>query len=142
MGLFGRGKKKPKSSAADTAARGAVIAASTINRVYGHEVTYVVDDLAFVDQVTSDIAATGSIEDKHQTLAMFGFLVGEIMVRNDGAAWVALDEQQQRANGVPIMLALPSGVLANPIAAIIRNAQDPVNRSAVAFREQALQLGK
>jgi len=142
MGLFGLGKKKAASDASAIAARGAEIAAGTIKSVYGHDVKYVVEDLTFVDQATSDIAATGSIDDKHQTLAMFGFLVGEIMVRNDGAAWVGLDEDQQRLNGVSVMLRLRSGVLANPIAATIRNAQDPSTRSAVAFRSQALQLGQ
>lgn len=138
MSLFRRKPKVDAIVAAEVGPRWANVAVGAILTAYGHTVTYSPEDLVFVDQALSDLAATGDLASKTQTIQAFGCLVGEILVRNDGGKWLAFDAADADAFGVSIGVELPNGRLTNPIGAAFKRANGGEDRSVLRFREAVL----
>jgi hypothetical protein len=130
-------RKKPYSQI-EGATRLAAVAANTILTVYEHTVTYGVEDLAYVDQALSDLAAAGDLENKAPTIQAFGCLVGEILVRHDGGKWRELTVEEANVTGSRVIVEMPSGLWANPVGSAFKQAYGDEGRSAGLLREGAL----
>ncbi len=113
-------------------------AAQIIVDVYRHSVAFAPEDLPYVDRALTDLAATGELETKAISIQIFGCLLGEVMVRSDGARWTEFDMEMTTGFGVPVGLILPNGLLANPIGAAFKLAYGGPERSVVLFRQAAL----
>ncbi|MFF1632625.1 hypothetical protein [Leifsonia sp. NPDC058248] len=136
-----RFRRKPALREVDPAGiarRSAEAAAGVIQTVYGHTVTYELDDLVFVDQALSDVAASGDQESKAQTIQAFGCLLGEILVRQDGGRWIAFDAENASVFGVAVGVELPNGRQTNPIGAAFRRVTGGAERSVLRFRDGVL----
>jgi hypothetical protein len=130
--------RRKKYSQIEAATRLAEVAASTIFTVFEHTVTYGVEDLVYVDQALSDLAAAGDLEDKAPTIQAFGCLIGEILVRHDGGQWQEFSPEKSPLGAIRVGVQMPSGLLVNPIGSAFKQAHGDEGRTAGLLREAAL----
>ena len=87
---------------------------------------YSVDSLNHVDRVIGGFHEEGvPIDEVEATIFRFGCYVGEVFVRNAGAAWrVATQDELENIFGVPLVIDLPDGSTANPIGKALKRLQN------------------
>ncbi|QKW19345.1 hypothetical protein HUT16_09925 [Kitasatospora sp. NA04385] len=94
-------------------------------QVSGAELDYSVRSLAVVDGIIEDFRANGIVSAQlGETLFGFGCYVGEVMVRQGGAAWRPVAGEDVAAFGFPLVVALPSGQVCNPIGKVFRRLEN------------------
>ncbi|WP_033222444.1 hypothetical protein [Kitasatospora phosalacinea] len=94
-------------------------------RVSGAELDYSVGSLAVVDGIIEEFRASGIVSGQvGETLFGFGCYVGEVMVRQGGAAWRAVSAEEVPAFGFPLVVGLPSGQVCNPIGKVFRRLEN------------------
>ena len=138
MKFFRRKRALAPYSSVEAATKLAAVAAETILTVYEHTVTYGVEDLIYVDQALSDLAAAGDLEDKAPTIQAFGCLIGEILVRHDGGSWQETTSEMDAIAAVPAVVQMPNGLIVNPIGSAFKQAHGDEGRTAGLLREAAL----
>jgi Family of unknown function (DUF6278) len=90
--------------------------AAVVRRIDGADLDYSVESLEVVDRVLGQFHDAGDQADQMaETLFQFGAYVGEVIVRQADGQWATLPDDHPLASGWPLV-ALPSGVIVNPIA--------------------------
>ncbi|WAL71536.1 hypothetical protein OU787_08490 [Kitasatospora sp. YST-16] len=94
-------------------------------QVSGVELDYSVGSLAVVDGIIEEFRESGIVgEQVGETLFGFGCYVGEVMVRQGGAAWRGVGGEEAVAFGFPLVVDLPSGQVGNPIGKVFRRLEN------------------
>lgn len=111
--------------------------AGGIHDIYGHTVTYIPEDLEYVERLFVDLDAGDGFVGDEFTLQSIGCLIGEILVRTDGGRWTRPSRRNATRDKAVLEVVLPNGRAVNPI----RAAYDRAGRSGesvIRFRELAL----
>ncbi|GAA2120217.1 hypothetical protein GCM10009759_68890 [Kitasatospora saccharophila] len=94
-------------------------------QVSGVELDYSVASLAVVDGIIEEFRGSGIVSGQiGETLFGFGCYVGEVMVRQGGAAWRGVGGEEAAAFGFPLVVDLPSGQVGNPIGKVFRRLEN------------------
>ncbi|MFB7943398.1 hypothetical protein ACFC6L_00610 [Kitasatospora phosalacinea] len=94
-------------------------------QVSGVELDYSVGSLAVVDGIIEEFRGSGIVSGQvGETLFGFGCYVGEVMVRQGGAAWRAVGGEEAAAFGFPLVVDLPGGQVGNPIGKVFRRLEN------------------
>ena len=114
--------------------------AGGIRDIYGHTVTYVPEDLVYVERLFTELQAEEGFVGDDFTLQSLGCLIGEILVRTDGGHWTAAGRRRGAGDrddaGLEVLL--PNGRSVNPIRAAYDRADRGVDSSVIRFRQVAL----
>ncbi|MEV7212659.1 hypothetical protein AB0O31_06170 [Kitasatospora cineracea] len=103
-------------------------------QVSGVELDYSVGSLAVVDGIIEEFRGSGiASEQVGETLFGFGCYVGEVMVRQGGAAWRGVGEEETVAFGFPLVVDMPSGQVGNPIGKVFRRMENGPQDSLLYF---------
>ncbi|MFJ4678538.1 hypothetical protein [Kitasatospora sp. NPDC088783] len=90
-------------------------------QVSGVQLDYSVGSLALVDEIIEDFRGSGIGSGQvGETLFAFGCYVGEVMVRQGGAAWREVGGEEAPVFGFPLVVQLPSGQVCNPIGKVFK----------------------
>ncbi|BAJ28160.1 MULTISPECIES: hypothetical protein [Kitasatospora] len=108
-------------------------------RVSGVELDYSVGSLAVVDEIIEDFRENGITGGQvGETLFGFGCYLGEVLVRQGGGSWRAVDGPEVAEYGFPLVVELPSGQVGNPIGKVFRRlAAGPAESLPHFYREFA-----
>lgn len=99
---------------------------ATAKKNNGAVLDYSVKSLAIVDRIIGDFHKQGAtVEEIAESVFGYGCYVGEVFVRNAGAAWrAATDDEIENIYGVPLILELDSDTTANPIGKVIKRLEN------------------
>jgi hypothetical protein len=111
--------------------------AGGIRDIYGHTVTYVPEDLEYVERLFTDLDAGDGFVGDEFTLQSIGCLIGEILVRTDGGRWSSASRRRTAGDRPVLEIVLPNGRAVDPIRAAYDRAGRP-EESVIRFRELAL----
>jgi hypothetical protein len=111
--------------------------AGGIRDIYGHTVTYVPEDLEFVERLFTDLDAGDGFVGDDFTLQSIGCLIGEILVRTDGGRWSRASRRTRASAETALEVVLPNGRAVDPIRAAYDRAGRP-DESVIRFRQLAL----
>lgn len=91
----------------------------------GVTLDYSVESLVIIDALLGAWHDQGcKTEDVEAVLFHFGCYVGEVFLRNTGAAWRSTTkEEEQTLFGVPLVVSLGGDKVANPIGKVIKRLQ-------------------
>lgn len=112
--------------------------AGGIRDIYGHTVTYVPEDLEFVERLFVDLRTEDGFVGDEFTVQSLGCLIGEILVRTDGGHWSAARRRGARADDAGLEVVLPNGRSVDPIRAAHECADHGADSSVIRFRQLAL----
>jgi hypothetical protein len=110
--------------------------AGGIEDLYGHTVTYSPDDLVFVERLFADLRTADGFVGDEFTVQSLGCLMGEILVRTDGARWSSVAPRAAAPAGTELGVVMPSGRVVDPILAAYDRAGG--DTTVLGFREAAL----
>lgn len=141
-----RSPREPRSSRGAVSRRrpdpavGSLLAgamAGGIRDIYGHTVTYVPEDLVFVERLFTDLDSEDGFVGDEFTLQSLGCLIGEILVRTDGGHWSLAARRRGMERNAGLEVVLPNGRAVSPIRAAYDRA-DRSGESVIRFRQLAL----
>lgn len=112
--------------------------AGGIRDIYGHTVTYVPEDLVYVERLFTDLRSNDGFVGDEFTLQSLGCLIGEILVRTDGGRWSSAARRGRTATDAGLEVVLPNGRAVDPIRAAHDRADLGVDSSVIRFRQVAL----
>ena len=111
--------------------------AGGIHDIYGHTVTYVPEDLVFVDRLFVELRTEDGFVGDEFTVQSLGCLIGEILVRTDGGHWSNARRRGSRDDAT-LEVVLPNGRAVDPIRAAYDCAGGGEDASVIRFRQLAL----
>jgi hypothetical protein len=135
MSLFHR--QRATSRRPDPAV-GAMLAgamAGGIRDFYGHTVTYIPEDLVYVERLFTELRTDEGFVGDEFTVQSLGCLIGEILVRTDGGRWSATGRSARAVSELEVVL--PNGRSVDPIRAAYERARGSAS-SVIHFRQLAL----
>ncbi|SEA50408.1 hypothetical protein SAMN04515680_0559 [Leifsonia sp. 21MFCrub1.1] len=112
--------------------------AGGIRDIYGHTVTYVPEDLVYVERLFTDLRTDDGFVGDEFTLQSLGCLIGEILVRTDGGRWSTAAPRRGVREDAGLAVVLPNGRTVNPIRAAYDRADRGADSSVIRFRQVAL----
>jgi len=112
--------------------------AGGIRDIYGHTVTYVPEDLVYVERLFTDLRTDDGFVGDEFTLQSLGCLIGEILVRTDGGRWSSAAPRRGVPEDAGLAVVLPNGRTVNPIRAAYDRADHGSDSSVIRFRQVAL----
>jgi|GEM_PF-1455255 len=111
--------------------------AGGIRDIYGHTVTYVAEDLVYVERLFVDLRTEEGFVGDAFTVQSLGCLIGEILVRTDGGHWNAT-RHRGAPDGTGLQVVLPNGRTVDPFRAAQECADHGADSSVIRFRQLAL----
>ena len=110
----------------ENAPRFAADIAAAVERHEGITLDYSVESLAEIDGIIGGFHDDGvQVEEVEATLFSFGCYVGEVFVRNAGAAWRSASQKEiDEIFGVPLVLQLDADTTVNPIGKVIKRLEN------------------
>lgn len=113
-----RGLALPHVPRPDTAPALAHIFVEAVTENEGITLGYSADNIVFVDDFLQRFRDEGlSVEDFAETIFVAGSYVGQVLVVQAHGRWLAPAETAEpEASGMPLLVQLPGGLLANPLA--------------------------
>ena len=112
--------------------------AGGIRDIYGHTVTFVPEDLVFVDRLFVDLRTEDGFVGDEFTVQSLGCLIGEILVRTDGGQWSNSVRRRGARDDAGLAVVLPNGRSVDPIRAAWECAGGGEAASVIRFRQLAL----
>lgn len=112
--------------------------AGGIRDIYGHTVTYVPEDLVYVERLFTDLRTDDGFVGDEFTLQSLGCLIGEILVRTDGGRWSSASPRRGVPEDAGLAVVLPNGRTVNPIRAAYDRADRGADSSVIRFHQVAL----
>jgi hypothetical protein len=110
----------------DHAADHAALCVSAAREVSGVSLDYTIGSLEQVDGIIQQMRDDGvQVEEVAETLFAFGCYVGEVLVRNAGAAWCKEEETPMKGQGgLFLVLKLRSENYCNPIGKVFKRLRN------------------
>ncbi|WP_285115414.1 hypothetical protein [Leifsonia sp. fls2-241-R2A-40a] len=112
--------------------------AGGIRDIYGHTVTFVPEDLVYVERLFTDLGSDEGFVGDDFTLQSLGCLIGEILVRTDGGHWSRTAHRRGGRDDTGLEVVLPNGRAVNPFRAAYDRADRGSGSSVIDFRQLAL----
>lgn len=83
------------------------------------ELDYSVNTLNYVDKFLQDFSDEGlTVNDFAETIFVAGSYIGQVMIKNNNGIWIAQEDANlpEGVSMMPIVIKLPNGTIADPIA--------------------------
>lgn len=112
--------------------------AGGIRDLYGHTVTFVPEDLVYVERLFSELRTEDGFVGDDFTLQSIGCLIGEVLVQADGGRWSQVAHRRGVPDGAGLEVVLPNGHAVDPIRAAYDCADGRADSSVIRFRQLAL----
>jgi hypothetical protein len=112
--------------------------AGSIREFYGHTVTFVPEDLVYVERLFSELRTEDGFVGDEFTLQSLGCLIGEVLVQADGGRWSQVARHRGAPDQADLEVVLPNGHAVDPFQAAHDCADGGVDSSVIRFRQLAL----